>query len=91
MIKILKYGQVKNSEIFSRVVPTVNVEEIVADIIANVRTSGDKALFEYCEKFDKVKLDRLAVSEAEIDAAFAAVPADFLRIFIRYKNSSNSG
>ncbi|MBO5356064.1 MAG: histidinol dehydrogenase [Clostridia bacterium] len=80
MIKILKYGQVKNSEIFSRVVPTVNVEAIVADIIANVRANGDKALFEYCEKFDKVKLDRLAVSEAEIDAAFAAVPADFLRI-----------
>ena len=80
MIKILKYGQVKNSEIFSRVVPTVNVEEIVADIIANVRANGDKALFEYCEKFDKVRLSRLAVSEAEIDAAVAAVPADFLRI-----------
>lgn len=80
MIKILKYGQVKNSEIFSRVVPTVNVEEIVADIIANVRANGDKALFEYCEKFDKVRLTHLAVSEAEIDAAVAAVPADFLRI-----------
>ena len=80
MIKILKYGQVKNSEIFSRVVPTVNVEEIVADIIANVRANGEKALFEYCEKFDKVRLTHLAVSEAEIDAAVAAVPADFLRI-----------
>lgn len=80
MIKILKYGQVKNSEIFSRVVPTVNVEAIVADIIANVRANGDKALFEYCEKFDKVRLSRLAVSEAEIDAAVAAVPADLLRI-----------
>jgi histidinol dehydrogenase len=56
------------------------VEEIVADIIANVRANGDKALFEYCEKFDKVRLSRLAVSEAEIDAAVAAVPADFLRI-----------
>ena len=80
MIKILKYGQVKNSEIFSRVVPTVDVEAIVADIIANVRANGDKALLEYCEKFDKVKLDRLYVTEAEIDAAVAAVPADFLRI-----------
>ena len=80
MIKILKYGQVKSSEIFSRVVPAVDVEAIVADIIANVRANGDKALLEYCEKFDKVKLDRLYVTEAEIDAAVAAVPADFLRI-----------
>ena len=36
MIKIMKYGQEPNSEIFARVSPTVNVEEIVADIIANV-------------------------------------------------------
>ena len=80
MIKILKYGEVQNSDIFARVVPTVNVEAIVADIIANVRANGDKALYEYCEKFDKVKLSSLAVSEREIEEAFAAVPADFLRI-----------
>ena len=80
MIKILKYGEVQNSDIFARVVPTVNVEAIVADIIANVRANGDKALYEYCEKFDKVKLSSLTVSEQEIEEAFAAVPADFLRI-----------
>ena len=80
MIKILKYGEVENSDIFARVTPTVDVETIVADIIANVRQNGDKALYEYCEKFDKVKLDRLAVSEAELDAAMNEVPADFLRI-----------
>ncbi|MBE6703436.1 MAG: histidinol dehydrogenase [Ruminococcaceae bacterium] len=80
MIKILKYGEVANSDIFARVTPTVNVEAIVADIIANVRENGDKALYEYCEKFDKVKLDALAVTPEEIEAAFAEVPADFLRI-----------
>ncbi len=80
MIKILKYGEVQNSDIFARVVPTVNVEAIVADIIANVRQNGDKALYEYCEKFDKVKLTALAVTEREINEAFAEVPADFLRI-----------
>ena len=80
MIKILKYGEVENSDIFARVTPTVNVEAIVADIIANVRQNGDKALYEYCEKFDKVKLDSLAVTKEEIDAAMAEVPADFLRI-----------
>ena len=71
MIKILKYGEVANNDIFARVTPTVNVEEIVADIIANVRKNGDKALYEYCGKFDKVKLDALSVSPEEIEAAFA--------------------
>ena len=57
MIKVMKYGEVPTSEIFSRVVPTINVEEIVAGILADVKENGDKALFAYCEKFDKVKLD----------------------------------
>ena len=80
MIKVMKYGEVPTSEIFARVVPTVNVEEIVAGILADVKENGDKALFAYCEKFDKVKLDALAVSEAEIEEAFTAVPAEFLEI-----------
>ncbi len=80
MIKILKYGEVANGDIFARVTPTVDVEAIVAGIIANVRANGDKALYAYCEKFDKVALDRLEVTQEELDEAFAAVPADFLRI-----------
>ena len=80
MIRILKYGEVSNNDIFARVVPTMDVEAIVADIIANVRANGDKALFDYCERFDKVKLTSLAVTEAEIDAAVAEVSEDFLRI-----------
>ena len=80
MIKILKYGQVAPEEVFARVEPTVNVTDIVADIIANVRKNGDKALFEYCEKFDKARLSALQVSQEEIDAAVAAVDPDFIRI-----------
>ena len=57
MIKILKYGQVPNSEVFARVSPTVNVEAIVTDIIADVRKNGDKAVLEYNKKFDKAELD----------------------------------
>ena len=41
MIKILKYGEVENKYIFARVVPDVDVETIVADIIDNVRINGD--------------------------------------------------
>ena len=80
MIQILKYGEVANEEIFARVVPTVDVAGIVADIIANVRARGDAALYEYCEKFDKAKLDTLLVSAEEIAEARAAVEPEFIRI-----------
>ena len=80
MIKIMKFGQVAPEEIFSRVEPTVNVEAIVTDIIANVRTRGDAALYEYCEKFDKAKLSSLQVTQQEIDEAVAAVDPELLRI-----------
>ena len=80
MIQILKFGDVPTSDIFARVEPAVNVEEVVSEIIANVRQNGDKALFEYCEKFDKAKLSALQVSEAEIEDAVAQVEPKFLDI-----------
>lgn len=39
-----------------------------------VKQNGDKALFEYCERFDKVKPDALEVKKEEIEAAFLSVP-----------------
>ena len=80
MIKILKYGEVKNEEIFARTVPAVNVEQIVADILADVRENGDRAVLAYCEKFDKAKLSSLAVTKEEIDEAVAAVEPEFLAV-----------
>ena len=80
MIKILKYNEVDNNEIFSRVENSINVESIVTDIINNVRTNGDKALYEYCEKFDKAQLSSLLVSEEEIDEAFSLVEPQFIEI-----------
>lgn len=80
MIKILEYGQVANEDIFARVVPAVNVESIVADIIENVKTNGDKALYEYTEKFDNAKLSSLLVSEEEIEEAFSLVEPEFVEI-----------
>ena len=80
MIQILKYGEVPSEEIFARVVPTVDVAGIVADIIQNVRARGDAALYEYCEKFDKAKLTTLQVSAEEIAEARAAVEPKFIEI-----------
>ena len=80
MIQILKYGEVPSEDIFARVVPTVDVAGIVADIIANVRWRGDAALYEYCEKFDKAKLNTLLVTAEEIAEARAAVEPKFIEI-----------
>jgi len=80
MIEILRYGQVANDKIFARTEPTVNVTAIVEEIIANVRAQGDKALYEYCEKFDKVKLNALQVTQQEIDEAFANVEPRFIEV-----------
>ena len=80
MIKIYKYGEVSNDEIFARENIDAGVEGIVADIIANVVNNGDRALAEYCERFDKVKLDSFEVTEAEIEEAFSAVEPEFLDI-----------
>ena len=80
MIKIMKYGAVAPEEIFARVEPVVDVQSIVTDIIANVRQNGDKALYEYCEKFDKAKLTTLQVTPEEISEAVAQVGEEFLEI-----------
>ena len=80
MIRIMKYGEVANSEIFARVVPEVDVAAIVSDIIADVRARGDAALLDYCEKFDKVKLSSLEVSAEEFDAAFDAMEPEFIDV-----------
>ena len=80
MIKIYKYGEVSAEEIFARENLSANVEETVAKILAEVKKSGDKALLDYTEKFDQVRLPALEVSEAEIEEAFAAVEDEFLAI-----------
>ncbi|MBR3844311.1 MAG: histidinol dehydrogenase [Clostridia bacterium] len=80
MIRVLECGQVQESEIFARAVPTVNVEGVVAEIIEKVRKEGDRALEYYCEKFDGAVLESLEVSPAEFDEAMAAVAEDILRI-----------
>ncbi len=59
---------------------TSNVGDTVAAIIADVRARGDEALCEYTTRFDRMAItpDRLRITEAEIEAATATVPADLL-------------
>ena len=86
MIKIYNYDEIDKNSILTRMSPSAGVENIVAEIIENVRKNGDSALYEYCEKFDGVKLSSLEVSEDEISEAFREIEStdpDFLNILRR--------
>ena len=77
MKKILYPNKSEWAEMLRR--PVLNVEtlfENVGTILKEVRTNGDKAVIEYEERFDKVKLESLAVSEAEIKEAEKEVPIE---------------
>ena len=80
MIKIFEYDKVSSKEVFSRMEDTLDVSDIVSDIIGNVIARGDKAVLEYCEKFDKCVLTSLEVTKQEIDEAFVQVDSEFIRI-----------
>jgi histidinol dehydrogenase len=57
------------------------LEEVLpqtSEILAEVGSKGDLALFNYTEKFDKVQLDSLRVSEEEIEAGLEGVDAKVL-------------
>ena len=52
---------------------TAAIRETVSAVLADVRRRGDKAVADYEEKFDKVRLSSLAVSAEEFDEAEALV------------------
>lgn len=57
-----------------------NVVEAVRAIVGDVRQNGDKALFEYTERFDGFALtaDNIRIKKDEIEAAYAKVPQALL-------------
>ncbi|GHB20483.1 histidinol dehydrogenase [Pseudovibrio japonicus] len=58
-----------------------DVDHIVRDILRDVETRGDAAVLDYTNKFDRMSaksMDELKVTEAEIEAAVAQIPAETL-------------
>ncbi len=52
--------------------PHMNTEQLtdtVCSVLADVRERGDRAVLDYEEKFDKVRMTQLAVTDAEMDEA----------------------
>ena len=83
MIKILNYNELSHDEIFARFEPTSSVEDIVADIIKNVRENGDRALLDYTARFDKVRPAFLRVTKEEIEEARGLVEPRLIEILER--------
>ena len=80
MIKIMDYSKTSNEEIFYRGMAASGVEDIVAEIISDVRKNKDAALFKYCKKFDNTDTDKLEVTQEEIDEAFASADPHFIEV-----------
>ncbi len=80
MIKIYDSKKIALSEILKRENTASGVEDIVADIIAEVKEKGDSALFKFAERFDKVTLSSLEVTKEEIEEAVAEIEPRFLEI-----------
>ena len=72
MIKIYDSKKISLDEILIRENAASGVEDIVSDIIRDVRKNGDAALYKYAEKFDKVSLSSLEVTKEEIDEVVEA-------------------
>ena len=87
MIRIIDYKNIDRAQILERKENVFNVADAVTEIIRTVRAEGDKALFGFCEKFDKVSLSSLEVTADEIDNAFTLVEPEFIEILKEAKEN----
>ena len=89
MIKTIEYSENLNleKELARSQFSYDDVNETVENILKDVKKRGDKALFEYTKKFDKVNLKTLEVSEEEIQKAFDTIDKELLEV-IKYSHDN---
>lgn len=88
MIKTYYADEISADEILYRTTTDYSMyDDTVKDIIANVREKGDSALYEYAEKFDKVKLHSLKVSDDEIADAYEKADKNLIATIERAKKN----
>lgn len=80
MIRILKAGEVTKEEILSREDFQSGVEASVRDIISDVRANGDEAVLRYTKEFDGAELQKLEVSELDVDWGFRQADSQLVEI-----------
>ncbi|MES2809016.1 MAG: histidinol dehydrogenase [Bacteroidota bacterium] len=79
-MKTYKYSDLTTDDITKlvqrNVDPANEIRAIVEEVLATVQQNGDRALFDYAEKFDKVNLSKLYLDKAELEEIAASVSAD---------------
>ncbi len=75
--KLLKRHEIDRSKL----------ESTVKYILNDIRKSGDKAVLNYTSKFDKVKLNSLLVSEAEVEEAKKTIDGSLKKAIDLAKNN----
>ncbi|MCR4955172.1 MAG: histidinol dehydrogenase [Lachnospiraceae bacterium] len=85
MIKILRETEINLTEILKRNEAGKAPEEVVADVVKNVRENGDESLYRYTLKFDgaDLKSSGFLVSEKEKKAAVEMVEEEFISLLKR--------
>ena len=78
MMKVIRYPErAEWTSLLER--PHIDMTALYATVntvLADVRTRGDRAVLDYEEKFDRVRLSSLQVTEAEMEAAEQLVPEE---------------
>jgi histidinol dehydrogenase len=79
-MKIFNYSDLSRADIQKlvqrNVDPANEIRALVEEVIDHVKHHGDRALFDYAHKFDKVELTKLYLDKAELQELAAAVLPD---------------
>lgn len=80
-MELLRYDDIDLSQTVKRSEEDVNnVLDAVSDILKNVRQNKDQALKDYTQKFDKVTIDNLKVTNEEIKEAYDTIDDTYWKL-----------
>ncbi|MDB5110580.1 MAG: hisD [Mucilaginibacter sp.] len=90
-MKVFNYSDLSEEAIAKliqrNVDPANEIRAIVEEVIANVQQHGDAALFDYANKFDNVKLDKLYLDKSELTViASTVLPEQKTALETAYQN-----
>lgn len=91
MISIVKSNDL-NNEFYNKILNRnqfefEEVNQVVDDILKEVKTRKDEALIYYTRKFDNVEIDDFLVKEEEIEEAFKKVPIELREALVKAKEN----
>ncbi|WP_158826354.1 histidinol dehydrogenase [Mucilaginibacter lacusdianchii] len=91
MLKVYNYADLSEAEVKEltqrNVDPADEIRSVVEQIIETVQQQGDRALFDYAQRFDKVTLNKLYLEKDELaEIATALLPEQKTALEVAYQN-----